>query len=84
MEDRLNRLFGTDKDREDPRRKAEMKIVWKFLDTVLSHGQQMLTAKRHERLTNEGSARGGHVYGVRVHQRQRHVDPIFMVRTYLM
>jgi hypothetical protein len=61
MEDRLNRLFGTDnKDREDPRRNAEMKIVWKFLDTVLSHGQQMLTAKRYERLTNEGSASGGH------------------------
>jgi hypothetical protein len=60
MEDRLKRLFGTDKDREDPRRKAEMKIVWKFLDTVLSHGQQMLTAKRHERLTNEGSASGAH------------------------
>jgi hypothetical protein len=60
MEDRLKRLFGTDKDREDPRRKAEMKIVWKFLDTVLSHGQQMLTAKRHERLTNEGSSSGGH------------------------
>jgi hypothetical protein len=60
MEDRLKRLFGTDQDREDPRRKAEMKIVWKFLDTVLSHGQQMLTAKRHERLTNEGSANGSH------------------------
>jgi hypothetical protein len=60
MEDRLKRLFGTDKDREDPRRKAEMKMVWKFLDTVLLHGHQMLTAKRHERLTNEGSARGGH------------------------
>lgn len=60
MEDRLKRLFGVDKDREDPRRQAEMKIVWKFLDTVLEHGQKMLTAKRQERLTNEGSAGGAH------------------------
>jgi hypothetical protein len=60
MEDRLKRLFGTDKDREDPRRQAEMKIVWKFLDTVLEHGQQMLTAKRQERLTSEGSPGGAH------------------------
>jgi hypothetical protein len=55
MEDRLKRLFGADKDREDPRRQAEMKIVWRLLDTVLEHGQTMLTAKRQERLTNAGS-----------------------------
>jgi hypothetical protein len=60
MEDRLKRLFGLDEDREDPRRRAEMKIVWRLLDTVLGHGQEMLQAKRQERLTSEGSSGGAH------------------------
>jgi hypothetical protein len=60
MEDRLKRLFGLDQDREDPRRKAEMKIVWSLLDTVLGQAHGMLQAKRQERLTSVGSSDGSH------------------------
>jgi hypothetical protein len=56
MEDMIKRLLGEDKDKDDPRRQAEMKVVWRLLDTVLEQGQEMLVAKRRERL--EGTAGG--------------------------
>jgi hypothetical protein len=59
MEDYLNKLFGTSDKDEDPRRSAELKLAWRLLDIVLEHGQEILTTKRRERLSQTSTPGDG-------------------------